>query len=121
MHERTILIAGGDAEGQALLAAPFATAGYAVAVAKGADALALVSRTYPDAVVLDVTQLAPEAAVALVRAMRAVTARPLLVLVARHDGQTGPAALDAGADDFLRPPVVASELQARLKVLLRHR
>jgi DNA-binding response OmpR family regulator len=121
VHERTILIAGGDPQGQALLAAPVAAAGYAVALANGADAPALVSRRYPDAVVLDVTRLAPEAAVALVRALRAVSARPLLVLVAPHDGETGPAALDAGADDFLRPPVVASELRARLKALLRPR
>ena len=121
MHKRTILIVGGDAEGQARLTASVAAAGYAVAVANGADVLTLVSRTYPDAVVLDVTRLAPEAAVALVRAMRAVTARPLLVLVARHDGETGPAALDAGADDFLRPPIMAPELQARLKALLRQR
>jgi hypothetical protein len=88
VHKRTILIAGGDAEGQARLAAPVAAAGYAVAVANGADALTLVSRTDGDAVVVDVTRLTPEAAVALVRAMRAVTARPLLVLVARHDGET---------------------------------
>src|ERR671937_2048168 len=121
VHERTLLIAGGDTQGQALLAAPVAAGGYAVALATGAGVPALVSRTYPDAVVLDVTPLAPEAAVALARAMRAVTARPLLVLVAPHDGETGPAALDAGADDFLRPPIVALELQARLKALLRPR
>jgi DNA-binding response OmpR family regulator len=119
VRKRTILFAGGDTQGQALLAAPVAAAGYAVAVANGADAPTLVSRTYPDAVVLDVTRLAPEAAIALVRAMRAVTARPLLVLVARHDGETGPAVLDAGADDFLRSPVAAPELQAWLKALLR--
>jgi DNA-binding response OmpR family regulator len=121
VHDRTILIAGGDTQGPAFLAAPVAAAGYAVAVANGADAPTLVSRTYPDAAVLDVTRLAPEAAVALVRAMRAVTARPLLVLVARHEGETGPAVLDAGADDFLRSPVAAPELQARLKALLRPR
>ena len=73
-HERTILITGGDTQGQALLAAPVAAGGYAVAVANGGDAPALVSRTDPDTAVLDVTQLAPEAAVALKRAMCAVTA-----------------------------------------------
>ena len=121
MHDPTILIVGGDTQGHTLLAAPVAAAGYSVAVASDADAPALVSRTYPGAVVLDVTRLAPEAAVAVVRAMRAVTARPLLVLAAPHDSETGPAALDAGADDFLRPPVAALELQARLKALLRPR
>ena len=121
MHERTILIAGADTEGQALLAASLAAAGYAAAVASGADASALVSPTYPDAVVLDVTRLAPEAAVALVRALRAATERPLLAIVAQHDGETGPAVLDAGADDFVRPPVAAPELQARLRALLRPR
>jgi two-component system, OmpR family, response regulator len=121
VHERTILIAGGDTQAQAILAASVAAAGYAVALANGADAPALVSRTDPDAVLFDVTQLAPEAAVAVVRAMRAVTARPLLVLAAPRDSETGPAALDAGADDFLRPPVAALELQARLKALLRPR
>ena len=40
MHKRTILIAGGDTQGQARLAVPVAAAGYAVAVANGADALA---------------------------------------------------------------------------------
>jgi DNA-binding response OmpR family regulator len=82
VHERTILIVGGDTQGHALLAASVTAAGYAVALANSADAPALVSRTYPDAVVLDVTQLAPEAAVALVRGARdagrdrAAAARP---------------------------------------------
>jgi DNA-binding response OmpR family regulator len=49
----------------------------------------------------------------------AVTTRPLLVLVAPYDGETGSAALDAGADDFLRPPIMAPEPRARLKALLR--
>ena len=92
VHKRTILIAGGDADGQARLAAPVAAAGYAVAVANGADALTLVSRTDGDAVVVDVTRLTPEAAVALVRAMRAVTATTARPHGAarRRDGTGGP-------------------------------
>jgi hypothetical protein len=86
VRERTILIAGGDTEGQVLMAAPAAAADYVVAVANGADASIadapiMVSRTYPDAVMLDVIRLASGAAMELVRAVRAVTARPLLVIV----------------------------------------
>ena len=110
MHKRTILIAGGDADGQARLAAPVAAAGYAVAVANGADALTLVSRTDGDAVVVDVTRLTPEAAVALVRAMRAVTATTARPHGAarRRDGTGGPRR-GAGDPAQMLPEVMAGD------------
>lgn len=121
VREWTILVAASDAAGQAMLAAPVAAAGYAVALADATDAAARVRRVHPDAVVLDMTRLAPDAGVDLVRSIRAETERPLLAVVAPYDNGVGPAALDAGADDFLRSPLAAPELRARLQAHLRPR
>ncbi len=120
-RDGTILVAGSDTAGQAMLAAPVAAAGYAVALADAADAAAQVRRVHPIAVVLDITRLAPEAGVDVVRSIRAETERPLLAVVSPHDEGAGMAALDAGADDFLRSPLAAPELRARLQAHLRPR
>lgn len=121
MSEQTVLVAGADAARQAMLAAPVAAAGYDVVTTSAADAAARVRHMHPAAIVLDVTRLAPEDEVALVRAIRAATERPLLAVVAAHDDHAGLAALDAGADDFLRAPLAAPELRARLRAHLRSR
>ena len=68
--------------------------------------------------VLDVRRRAPKVAVALVRAIQAVTARPLFVLAAQHDAETGPGVEGGGANDFLGLPVMAPELRALLQALL---
>lgn len=44
---------------------------------------------------------------------------PILVLLAEDDGELGTMCLDAGADDFLRPPIDIPELMARIRSLLR--
>jgi hypothetical protein len=96
-RDRTILITGGDTQGQALLAAPVAAGGYAVAVANGGDAPALVSRTDPDAAVLDVTlkktlQWLTRALRALIRAavelLKAVLSLVQAVSLALFEGPT---------------------------------
>jgi two-component system, OmpR family, KDP operon response regulator KdpE len=114
-----ILIAGADCGGRADLAASVADAGYAVAVAQAADASIQVRDIQPAAVVLETTHVAPDVAVTLVQCIRSLTPQPLLVVVASDDDCTGPAALDAGADDFLRRPLAAPELHARLRAHLR--
>jgi two-component system KDP operon response regulator KdpE len=45
---------------------------------------------------------------------------PIVVLSARGQSRTKVAALDAGADDYLTKPFGVAELNARLRVALRH-
>ena len=123
MADTTILV--GAAESAALAPLPPRAGGgprdLTVVQVEAEGAAAAARRLRPAAVVLDVTRLAPEAAVALVRAVRATTPAPLLVIVAPRDEAAGLAALDAGADDFLRRPVASPELWARLRAHLRPR
>lgn len=58
--------------------------------------------------------------VALIRALRGWTQRPIIVLSARTQEAQKVAALDAGADDFVTKPFGVAELHARLRVALRH-
>lgn len=121
MGEHVILVVGPDAAGRAMLAAAVAAASYAVVSAGADDAPACLRQIRPAAVVLDMMRLPAGVAVDLVRSIRATTVQPLLVVVAAHDDAAGTAALDAGADDFLRSPLAAPELRARLHAHLRPR
>lgn len=58
--------------------------------------------------------------VALIRAIRGWTQRPILVLSARTQESQKVDALDAGADDFVSKPFGVAELHARIRVALRH-
>lgn len=121
MIDATILVACAE-DGRGLAhVLPLAAYGYTVVPAEAEGAARAARRLEPDAVVLDVTRLETPEAVPLVRAVRAASPAPLLVIVAPRDEQTGLAVLDAGADDFLRQPVAALELQARLRAQLRPR
>jgi two-component system KDP operon response regulator KdpE len=55
----------------------------------------------------------------LCRALRAITRAPILVLSARHSDTEKVALLDAGADDYVTKPFSTTELQARVRALLR--
>lgn len=121
MSDATILIAAEDSEERASLASCVAAAGYAVALAGADEAPRLARHAHAAAVLLDATGLRPDQAVALVSSVRPVLPGPLLAVVAAHDGDAGAAALDAGADDFMRRPIAVPELRARLHALLRPR
>jgi two-component system KDP operon response regulator KdpE len=93
--------------------------GYAVAAAPtGNEALAQVRRRPPDAVLLDLG-LPDVTGTELIRALRGLSAAPVIVL----SGRTGPGdkigALDAGADDYVTKPFSMEELLARLRAALR--
>jgi two-component system response regulator MprA len=94
--------------------------GYTVSLAAdGAEALAGISGTNPDAVVMDVMMPRLDG-IETTRALRSVGNHvPILVLTARDAVGDRVEGLDAGADDYLSKPFALDELLARLRALLR--
>lgn len=94
--------------------------GYTVSLAAdGAEALAGISSTNPDAVVMDVMMPRLDG-IETTRALRSVGNQvPILVLTARDTVGDRVEGLDAGADDYLTKPFALDELLARLRALLR--
>ncbi len=94
--------------------------GYDVALAgDGAEALASISGTRPDAVVMDVMMPRLDGLEAT-RALRTAGHDvPILVLTARDAVGDRVEGLDAGADDYLTKPFALAELLARLRALMR--
>jgi DNA-binding response OmpR family regulator len=95
--------------------------GYAVAaVPTGEEALAGLDRHRPDVVLLDLT-LPGMDGLAVCRELRAGGDLPIIIVSARSDTADVIEGLECGADDYVVKPLVASELAARIKALLRRR
>ena len=94
--------------------------GYAVSLASdGAEALASIAGSLPDALVIDVMMPRLDG-IETTRALRtAGNDLPILVLTARDSVGDRVEGLDAGADDYLTKPFALEELLARLRALLR--
>ncbi|HET6626266.1 MAG TPA: response regulator transcription factor [Nocardioidaceae bacterium] len=94
--------------------------GYQVALASdGAEALASIGGSPPDALVIDVMMPRLDG-IETTRALRtAGNDLPILVLTARDSVGDRVEGLDAGADDYLTKPFALEELLARLRALLR--
>jgi two-component system, OmpR family, response regulator MprA len=87
--------------------------------ADGREALELVSRRPPDALILDLMMPAVDG-LEVARRMRADgDDTPILVLTARDGVADRVTGLDAGADDYVVKPFALEELLARLRALLR--
>jgi two-component system, OmpR family, response regulator MprA len=94
--------------------------GYSVSLASdGAEALASIASSTPDALVIDVMMPRLDG-IEATRALRtAGNDLPILVLTARDSVGERVEGLDAGADDYLTKPFALEELLARLRALLR--
>jgi two-component system response regulator MprA len=87
--------------------------------ADGMEALALMGRTPPDAVVLDVSMPGVDGFGVTRRLRQDGCDVPILLLTARDEVESRATGLDAGADDYLAKPFALEELLARLRALVR--
>ncbi len=86
----------------------------------GAEAVTQVALAMPDLVILDLG-LPDLDGIEVTRRIREFSTVPILVLSAYGDERRKVEVLDAGADDFVTKPFGMAELEARLRVALRHR
>jgi two-component system KDP operon response regulator KdpE len=85
----------------------------------GAEALTQVALAGPDLVILDLG-LPDTDGIEVCRRIREFSGVPIVVLSAYGDERRKVEALDSGADDFVTKPFGMAELEARLRVALRH-
>jgi DNA-binding response OmpR family regulator len=88
------------------------------AIADGAEVLAEVASFRPDLVVLDV-MLPSVNGVDLLRAIRATSTVPVIMLTARVEEPDRVLGLELGADDYVTKPFSPRELVARVRSVLR--
>ena len=116
---RTILLVDDDALMRRSLAFHLEQAGYRVHTAASAeDALALVRRTPPDLVLLDIGLPEMDGLDAL-REMKAEQDLPVIFLTARRRQLDEVLGLELGADDYITKPFDLDVVLARIKVVLR--
>lgn len=120
MRSVRVLVVEDDARMADMLRRGLAEEGFGVDVARtGPDAVWRAGETDYDVILLDVV-LPGMDGVEVCRRLRAAGRwAPILMLTARTDIDDRVSGLDAGADDYLSKPFRFSELQARIRALLR--
>ncbi|WP_037356871.1 response regulator transcription factor [Amycolatopsis orientalis] len=86
--------------------------------ASGEDALAILESVRVDVILLDL-MLPGMDGLTVCRELRVRGDLPVIMITARADSQDVIAGLEAGADDYVTKPLVAGELAARVRALLR--
>ena len=115
-----VLVVEDDDETRAVLVRDLRSRGFRpVEAVDGRSALARWEVRRPDVVLLDLG-LPDIEGVQLIRRIRREAATPIVILSARYEERQKVEALDAGADDYLTKPFGVDELNARLRVALRH-
>ncbi|MFF2269521.1 response regulator [Cellulosimicrobium cellulans] len=95
------------------------THGWRVSTAtSGGAGIDLAATDAPDVILLDLG-LPDLSGFDVIRAVRAWSTAPIVVLSARHLGDDKVDALDAGADDYVTKPFAMPELMARLRAAVR--
>jgi two-component system, OmpR family, KDP operon response regulator KdpE len=114
-----ILIADDDEQLQRALRITLGARGYDVLAARdGAEAIDLAATAHPDVIILDLGMPKVDG-IDVIRAVRAWSKVPILVLSGRTDSAEKVDALDAGADDYVTKPFAMDELLARIRARAR--
>ncbi|GAA1779513.1 response regulator [Agromyces lapidis] len=114
-----ILLADDDGQLQRAMRITLSARGYEVVSAHdGAEAIDLAASAHPDLVLLDLGMPKVDG-LDVIRAVRAWSSVPILVLSGRTDSAEKVEALDAGADDYVTKPFAMDELLARIRARSR--
>ncbi|GAA5125685.1 response regulator transcription factor [Pseudonocardia adelaidensis] len=89
-----------------------------IEAASGEEALRLMATTDVDVVLLDL-MLPGVDGLEVCRILRSQGDVPIIIVTARTDTADVISGLEAGADDYVSKPLIASELAARIRALLR--
>jgi DNA-binding response OmpR family regulator len=115
----SVLVIEDDQRIREVVASALVASGHAVRTeARGADGLAAVVDWQPDVVVLDLG-LPDLDGTDVLRMLRGVSTVPVIVATARDDDAEVVRVLDTGADDYVVKPYSASQLDARIRAVLR--
>jgi DNA-binding response OmpR family regulator len=116
-----VLVADDDVDIVELVTFSLRRAGHSVVTARdGEEALQLVDRHHPDAVILDI-MMPGMTGYDVTKAMRQnpeTVDTPVILLSARAGGADMAHGFHLGADDYVRKPFSPSELGARLQAVL---
>ena len=116
----TILVVEDDEETRAALRRELTLRGYrTVEAADGREALRAWESRRPDLVLLDLG-LPDMDGLDIVRRVRREATTPIVILSGRYEEREKVEALERGADDYVTKPFGVDELNARLRVALRH-
>jgi two-component system KDP operon response regulator KdpE len=116
----TVLVVEDDEETRRALVRALASRGYHVIEAQdGRSAQRRWEARRPDLVLLDLG-LPDLDGLQLVRRWRRDAATPIVILSSRFEEHDKVEALDQGADDYVTKPVGMDELDARVRVAIRH-
>ncbi len=114
-----LLLVEDDARIRQVLRLALGDEGYRVSeAATGEEGLARLAQDKPDIVLLDL-MLPGIDGFDVCREIRRQGDLPVIVVTARTDSHDVIAGLEAGADDYVTKPLVAKELSARIRALLR--
>ena len=115
-----VLVIEDEEEIRRFLRATLTVRGYRlIETASGEDGLHLAASHLPDLVLLDLG-LPDTDGLTITKRLREWSTVPILVLTARGLERDKIAALDSGADDYITKPFGIGELEARMRVALRH-
>jgi DNA-binding response OmpR family regulator len=119
MPGQRLLLVDGDALIRRRLRLALEDEGYEVLEAgTGVDALAALRREPPDVVLLELI-LPDRHGFGVCREIRRHSDVPVIMVTARTDSHDVVAGLESGADDYVTKPLVAKELSARIRAVMR--